>query len=215
MRTFPLLASALILGLLIFQTGAIAQNNEEIQTGVRVDFSLLYNSLDLALESWDDENPPDFVRLDAYRTASGFLSGIPFHYERNRDRLTIIEQVDEVADELDYLGDRIDQPGYYYFDYSVWIPDDTYDEARPGTGYAGHGESLFDDMADARRDARREAFENAFRAALREHFTDNNEIIPGTVDGRITWYDLERDEKDFESDAYVVDLTAWISINEE
>lgn len=215
MRTSSVFAFALILGLLVFQIGAIAQDDEDIQTGVRVDFSLLYNSLTLAFESWDAEIPPDFVRLDAYRTASGFLSGIPFHYERNRERLTIIEQVDQVADELEFVGYRIDQPGFYYFDYAIWVPDDTWEEARAGTGFVGHGESIIEDLADARRDARREAFEMAFRSALREYFTNRNEIIPGTVDGRITWYDLETDEKDFETDSYVVDLTAWITITEE
>jgi len=215
MRTFRLLAFALILGLLIIPTGASAQDDEEIQTGIRIDFSLLYNSLTLALETWDNETPPDFVRLDAYRTASGFLSGIPFHYERNRDRLTIIEQVDQVADELEFLGYHVDQPGYYYFDYAIWIPDNTCEEARAGTGFPGHGESIIDDLADARRDARREAFENAFRSALREHYTNHNEVIPGTVDGRIMWYELGTDEMDIESDTYVVDLTAWISITED
>lgn len=211
-----LLVLIIIAGLMFVQIPSTAQDDdEEVQTDRRVDFTLLYSSLELALESWDEEEPPDFVRLDAYRRASGFLSGIPFHYERNRDRLNIIEQVDEVADELQLNRCRTDEPGYYYFDYAIWVPSDTYENAKKGTGFEGHGESVLENIADARRQARKDAFEQAFRAALREHYTENNQIIPGTVDGRITWYEIETDEVDFESDTYVVDLTAWISITEE
>ncbi len=194
---------------------AVAQDDDiETESVQCIDFFLLYDPLELAFEEWDDTDPPDTVKLDAYRVASGYLNGFPFHYEKNRDRITLFQQVDQVASELEFVG-YIRETTHYRFDFTCAIPAGTYLSARTGDFYQGHGVSGDESDLVARREAKRLALEEVIRAALTAEFIDNYELIPGVVDGRITWYDIDNEGRDFESGNYVMDVTAWISFEEE
>jgi len=194
---------------------ALAQDDSGIESSQRIEFKLVYDSMDLALETWDDENPPDTVLLDAYAVASGYIVGIPWHYEKNRDRLSINEQVDEVADDMELVSYYLDNAGYYEFQFEAWIPSASYAEGRSGEGYQGNGTSELEDYPDAREEAREEAFREAIMAFLRTEYTDRNEQIPGTLDGRINWYEVNQDGLDEENGFYVYDITAWIDVSED
>lgn len=209
------LFAAVVLCIALARTPSTAQDETPISTNFRVDFTLVYSALGLAFDPWNDEEPPSRVRLDAYRVASGFLAGIPFHFERNRDRLSIFEQVDDATEEMEFKGHRQDILDYYFFDYTVWVPSATYDAAHKGNSVHGHGVSDLEDMAEARSEARMEALEEVVRSAIRSKYTESNELIPGTIDGRIMWYDVDTDGVDPESGSYVFDVTAWVSFDEE
>ncbi len=206
---------AMVAGILLLHGASAAQIETDIGAGMRVDFTLVYDSMDLALETWQQSEPPDSVKLEAYRVASGFLSGITFHYERNRDRLMIHEQVESVPDEMEFQGMTLSADDVYCFDYAIWVPEDHYADACSGQSYQGHGASELERTGQARREARREAFEHVIRQALRSEYTEQNEQIPGTVDGKLIWYEIQRDERDFESGFYVFDITAWVTIPED
>jgi hypothetical protein len=176
-----------------------------------VDFFVMVDPLSIALETWDDTNPPDTVKMAAYEVASGFLAGVPFHFEANRDRITITQQVDRVAQDLeykdlDYVEDCIQ------FNYTVLVPNDISSAARNGKSYQGHGVSQQDDIAAARDEAWKQALDEAIRAALSEAYIRQNKPLPGYVDGRIAWYEISSEDRDPESGDYVVDLVAWLTL---
>jgi len=181
------------------------------EDGERVEFSLYFDTLSLALESWTPDHPPDIVRLDAYKAASGFLAGIPFHYEAGRDRINITEQVDEVADKLEFLGFE-DMSGYVRFDYSVTVPAEIASNARKGDISPGHGVSDEENFAVARESARLMALDEAIRTAISVNYIRQNKPIPGIIDGRIAWYNITNEGRDPESGLYVVDVEAWVEL---
>jgi len=215
MRTIHFVMLFLLMAFLTVPVATSAQDESPVSTNQRVDFVLVYSSLELAFDTWDQEIEPDSVQLDVYRVASGFLAGIPFHYEGNRDKLTVFEQVDEAAHQLEYRGFRDEGTGVFYFDYTVWVPSSTRTAARTGTSYQGHGVSVLEDEAWARRDARSAAFDEAVREAITQQYTERNKLLPGILDGRITWYEVSRDEVDHESGSYVFDIEAWVAFYEE
>ncbi|MCX6646558.1 MAG: hypothetical protein NTY09_09395 [bacterium] len=204
-------------GLLLIQVPSNAQINLTENTpgaGIHIDFTLYFSSLQLALETWDNEKEPDSVKLEAYKRASGYLAGIPFHFENNRDRLTIIEQVDTYAnEELVYKGFQMADSGYYEFNYTLTVLGDVYSLARVGTSIQVSGLSDLEDSILAREEARNDALKNAARAAIRAEYTDNNKPIPGVVDGRIMWYDTVADQVDPESGLYTYNIDAWVSLD--
>jgi hypothetical protein len=204
-------------GLLLIQLPALAQINMTENTsgsGIHIDFTLYFSSLQLALETWDNETEPDSVKLEAYKRASGYLAGIPFHFENNRDRLTIIEQVDKYADEnLEYKGYEIADSGYYAFNYTLTVPGDVYSLARVGSSIQISGLSDLEDPVLAREEARNDALRNAARAAIRMEYTEKNRPIPGVVDGRIMWYDTVVDQIDPESGLYTYNIEAWVDLD--
>jgi hypothetical protein len=185
-----------------------------VQSDHRVEFFIIRDPVSLTLEQWDEVVAPDPVRLSAYQVASGFLAGIPFHFERNRDRLSITEQVDRVVRELEYLG-YSREDSCYRFDFACWIPSERYSEARSGRIHQGHGVSGEQNLAIARESARKDAMEEAIREAFRVAYTERNEPLPGTIEGRITWYEITHEGRDPDSGDYVVDINAWIQITEE
>lgn len=206
----------IITGLLIIQLPLSAQDNSfdnVTRTNIRIDFSLTFSSLQLSLETWDNEEEPDSVKIEAYKRASGYLAGIPFHYERNRERMTIIEQVDEYADDLEYTGYRTVDAGYFEFDYTLELPSSIHNRATAGSSVQGHGSSDLEDLAPAREAARIDALKSAARAAIRAEFTEQNKPIPGIIDGRIMWYEVIADEVDSENGLYVYDIEAWVDLD--
>lgn len=207
----------ILMGLLFVQVQLYAQVNtggNSTDTDLRIDFTLVYSSLQLSLDTWDDENEPDLVKIEAYKRASGYLAGIPFHYEHNRSRMTIIEEAGKIANELEFTGYHSEPPGYYQFDYTLWIPSSVYEQARRGSTVQGHGTSELEDPVAAQKEARLNALQSAARNAIRTEYTENNKPIPGLVDGRIMWHDVIIDEIDPDSGYYVYDITAWIKISE-
>jgi len=215
MRPLKSITSALVLAILLSGLNASAQTEITDQSTTNVDFYLLYSSLELALDTWDDLKTPDTVMLDAYKVASGYLAGISFHYERNRDRLTLFEQIDVVSTELEYTGHRSEGTGYYVFTFNLPVPFGTYNANRQGENVSAHGVSDLEDLAAARKEARNLAFEEAARGAMRASFSGQNQVIPGVVDGRITWYDIERDERDLENGCYIFDIETWVKFDED
>lgn len=210
----PYLLFFAIIGLLALQFHSVAQEELPVSSSSKLDFIVAFSDLELAFESWDENKAPDTVRLVAYRVASGFLAGIQFHYERNRDRLTIHEQIENVPDEMEYNGYRNPVSGVYLFDYTIWVPSSVYTSSRRGHSYEGHGVSNLESPVSARREARSNALEEVARAAMRSEYTDSNRLIPGMLDGRITWYEIMRDDVDPESGDYVFDIRAWVSFEE-
>lgn len=207
----------ILLGLLFVQVQLYAQVNtsgDSTDTDIRIDFTLVFSSLQLLLDTWDDENEPDIVKIEAYKRASGYLAGIPFHYEHNRNRMTIIEEAGRIADDLEYSGYRSELAGYYQFDYTLWLPSSVYEQAHRGSSVQGHGVSDLEDSVAAREDARLNALRSAARNAIRTEYTEKNKPIPGVVDGRIMWHEIIVDETDPDNGYYVYDITAWIKISE-
>jgi hypothetical protein len=202
-----------LLGLVMF-AGASAQDDEPVVMFHPVSFHLLYDPLDLAFETWDDTEAPDTVKLDAFRIASGYLLGFPFHYERSRDIVTVYEQLEVVTDELQYLG-YSEENSYYRFDFVCLVPTDHWTEARSGQAYQGHGESGNEDDPEAIKEAKDNALEEAIRAYIKSQYTDRELPIPGVVDGRIRWFDVNNEMRDSESGSYIMDITAWIESEEE
>jgi hypothetical protein len=214
-KIIKILTVSATLSLLIAGSQLTAQTDITNQSMVNVDLILYYTPLDLAFETWDETNVPDTVMWDAYRLASGYLAGIAFHYEKNRDRLSVFEQIDEVATDIAYTGYDTDNSGNYSFNFDLPVPYAAYMSGRGGTQVTGHGVSDIEDLPAARREARSEAFEEAVRSAMRTHYSQPNQIVPGVVDGWITWYDITRDETDPESGSYVFDVDAWVKFKGE
>lgn len=207
----------ILMGLLFVQVRLYAQVNtsgNSTDTDIRIDFILVFSSLQLSLDTWDDEDEPDLVKIEAYKRASGYLAGIPFHYEHNRSRMTIIEEAGRIANELEFTGYQPEPPGYYQFDYTLWIPSSVYEQARRGSTVQGHGISELEDPVAAQKEARLNALQSAARNAIRAEYTDNSKPIPGLVDGRIMWHEVIVDEIDPDSEFYVYEITAWIKISE-
>ncbi len=204
-----------LLGLISINTAAVSQIEIPQESTNTIYFMLIYDRLDLAFDVWTETDPPDTVKLDAYAVASGFMAGIPFHYERNRDRLTIIEQVDAASDDLEFLGYTVLDSGHVQFDYKAGITQARYRDATSGDSIEGHGISDLEALDEAREEARMVAFEEVIRYAMREHYTDRSRIIPGVQDGRISWHEIIRDERDTESGSYIFDITAWVEFEED
>ena len=192
----------------------ISAQEEETQSGVKVEFSLYYDPLSLALESWSETKAPDSVKMEAYKAASGFLAGVPFHFEANRNKITITEQVNEVARDLKYLGTSTveDCRG---FNYAITVPSDRVAKARTYKSYPGHGLGDEESLAPARESARKQALDEAIRAAMSEAYLRQSKPMPGMLDGRITWYEITNEGRDRESGSYFVDLNAWILLPSE
>jgi len=204
--------------LLLVLVGLIGPARSQIEipdeSADTIEFMLIYSSFDLAFDVWTDTEPPDTVILDAYAVASGFLAGIPFHYERNRDRLTIIEQVDAASDSLVFKGHSILDGGYLRFDYELDVKQSDFQDATTGSSYAGHGSCELAALDEARDEARMSAFEEAIRTAITETYTRRNQPIPGVLDGRISWHEIVRDERDPETGNYIFDINAWVKFDE-
>ena len=179
-----------------------------------VNFYVVFDSLSLALDTWDAANPPESVKMAAYEVASGFLAGVPYHYKANRDRVSIIQQVDKVANDLKYIGES-EESGCVKFQYSVDIPSDTVDSAKIGKSYQGKGESDDDNLAVARDAALKEALGDAVKTAISEAFIQKNNPLPGVLDGRITWYEITSEGRDDRGHAYNVEVNAWVNIPKE
>ena len=207
-----LLAGVMIL--LVMSVSSTAQEEEEVPLYHPVPFYLLYDPLDLAFETWDDENPPDTVKLDAFSMASGLLHGFRFHYEKTRDRLTIFRQIGILTEEIEFLG-YTSEERFLRFDFICMVPTDHYDSARHGNSYQGHGLSGEENLLDAREEAKQLALEDAVRNYLRINFTERGETIPGIVDGRITWIETDNEGRNLESGDYVHDISVWIELSEE
>ncbi len=207
----------LMTGVLIWLAMAVvstAQDDEQISTFQQVTFYLLYDPLDLAFETWDDVNPSDTVKMDAFGHASGLLEGFRFHYEKTRDRLTVFRQIGVLTEEIEYLG-YASEERFLRFDFVCMVPLDHYERARRGDGYPGHGVSGEENLLVAREESNQLAFEDAIRYYLKVNFTDRGETIPGIVDGRITWFVTENEGRSPESGNYVYDMTVWIELAEE
>jgi hypothetical protein len=207
-KLFPAFILALLLLIPGGHPSARALTGED---GERVEFSLYIDPLSLAFENWTPDRPPDIVRLDAYKVASGFLAGIPFHYEASRDKISITEQVDEAADKLEFLSVD-DMSGYYRFNYAVTVPAEIASNAREGSSSPGHGVNDDESVASARESARLTALDEAIRAAIAVNYIRQNKPIPGVIDGRITWYNITNEGPDPESGFYVVDVDAWVDL---
>jgi len=188
-----------------------ARAQDVILPTVTVQFSVIVDPLSIALETWDSNNPPDSVKITAYKMASGFLAGIPFHFERNRNRLSVIEQVDKVSNTM-RLTDVTEVEGCLKFDFIVEVPESVAKLAKSGESYKGHGISEEKNLALARENARKEALTEAVRAAITENYTRRNKLIPGVLDGRIAWYEITNEGRDPDSGDYIVDIEAWIPI---
>jgi hypothetical protein len=177
----------------------------------RVDFSLYYDSLSLSLETWDETKPPDTVKLEAYKVASGFLFGVPFHFEANRNKITVTEQVNQVAADLKYNGStQVDNA--QRFDFSISVPMDRVTMAKSGKSFPGHGTGDDESYAAAREIARTQALDEAIRTAMSEAYLRQNIPMPGMLDGLIMWYEITNEGLDKDATTYAVDLTAWISL---
>jgi hypothetical protein len=215
MRVCVTVLTIALLGLVSINTAAVSQIEIPQESSDTLYFMLIYDSLDLAFDVWTETDPPDTVKLDAYAVASGFLAGIPFHYERNRDRLTIFEQVDAASESLEFLGYTVLDSGYVQFNYNVGITQARYQDATSGDSIDGHGVSDLEALDEARDEARFIAFEEVIRYAMREHYTNRNRTIPGVQDGRVSWYEIIRDERDTESGSYIFDISAWVEFEED
>lgn len=207
----------ILVSFLIFNTGIASRAQD--RTGdpggsIRVDFPIIVNSSAIEREIWDDTTPPESVLLNAYKVGSGFLKGIPFHYERNRDNLVITWQIEDVPDEIEYSGySRVDDG--YRFDFTIWVPSDTYTTSVQGTSYMGHGVDGDESPAYARVFSLEEALGEAVRTAITMTYNRNNKPVPGILDGRIMWYEINHEGRDPDSGDYVMDIEAWISFDEE
>ena len=212
--TAPILA---LIFILLIQAPSNAQLRISDNTPgsiIIVEFSVYFTSLQLALDTWDDEKEPDSVKIAAYKRASGYLAGIPFHYENNRQRMTINEQVDEYAnEELAYNGYERTDSGYFQFDYTLSVSSDIYNASRRGNPVQGNGISDLEEEVPAREDARLDALRNAARAAIRAEYTEKNKPVPGIVDGRIMWNDIVDDQVDPESGLYTYNIEAWVVLD--
>lgn len=196
--------------LIIMPTLCFAQVIDLHRADYMVDFPIYSKSIDLAFDTFSQDTAPDSIRMRALQIASGYIAGIKFHYERNRDKISIYEQVETVADDLDYTGYEQNLNSIYTFNYTLWMDYDIVTDSKCGTSYQGHGVSDLENMVDAREDARDLAFADAIGAALRMEYTQQNIVLPGVVDGRIMWYEIMRDEVDTENGFYVFDINAWV-----
>lgn len=193
--------------------GPISAISEETQEQKKtVKFFMLFDSISLALETWDQVTPPDTVKLKAYAVASGYLAGIPYHFEKRRNKISIYEQVDKAATDLTYEG-WSRQEDALRFDYMFSVPYAVFERATSRAPVKGHGVSELTALAPAREEAKKEALRNAIRNQLNSEFTRKNKPIPGVVDGRITWYEISNEGRDPESGLYFVDIEAYITIN--
>jgi len=207
----------LITGLIsmIFLSGeSAAQDEGPTPLYHAVPFHLIYDPLELAFENWDDTNPPDTVKLDAFRIASGYLMGFVFHYEKSRDIIRVFEQVEVYSDQLEYLGYTMENSNYR-FDYICMVPTSHWLSARSGKAFQGHGESGYEDDPRARREARNKALDDAIRAYVRDKYVRQGQPIPGVVDGRVKWFDINNELRDPDSGSYIMDVTAWIEARDE
>jgi len=210
MRVTRLNILVIILSLAFIQGTSFAQTVESGGARLMVDISIHAKSIDLAFDTFSQDSPPDSIRMEALEISSGYLNGIPFHYERNRDKLSVFEQIETVTDSLEYNGFSQSSNGDYIFNYSLWVDNNIYDHSRRGDPVQGHGVSDLQNTPDARAEARNLALKDAVRAAINRNYTQRGQVIPGILDGRILWHDTFRDEYDFESGYYVFDLDAWV-----
>jgi hypothetical protein len=201
----------ILLALLLIPSFSLAQDDVS-QTGQTVEFSIYTEPLLIALDTWDESKPPDSIKMEAYKIASGFLMGVPFHYEANRNKITINEQVDKVASDLKYLGTSSVEDSQR-FDFSASVPYNEISAAKSGKSFPAHGEGDGQTLAAAREAARIDALDEAIRSAISDAYLKQSKPTPGMLDGRIMWYEITSegwDEKSSVKDLYTMDLTAWV-----
>ena len=215
MRVNWLLFPAILIIMVFVNNTGHTQTIGPVRSSTMIDIAVYFKSLDLAFDAFTQEQPPDSAKMAALKIASGYLTGIPVHYEHSRDKLTIFEQIEKVADEFQYNGYTESDDGIYTFNFTFWVDDDICDNSRTGTYYAGHGVSDLENQVDARSEARMNAFAEAVRSALSGEFTERMEVIPGVVEGRILWYEITRDQVDPENGFYVFDINAWIRFEKD
>ncbi|HEX9744738.1 MAG TPA: hypothetical protein VGB30_04865 [bacterium] len=209
-----ILISAIFPAILLMSGGqALSQDTGRSLADV-ISFPIIMEQSAVAFETYSQTDPPDNVLLNAYKVASGYLAGIPFHYERSREKCIITWQIEEVPDDLSYEGyERVQ--GSLQFNFQFTMPSEIKNQVTGGESYEVKGSDGDDSLALARAYAINDALSEAVNSFLYSHYTENNETIPGIVDGRIAWHEITDERRDPISGEYVVELKAWVTVDGE
>jgi hypothetical protein len=122
--------------------------------------------------------------------------------------------VDEVAKDLQFVGTSSIED-CTRFDFAIFVPSQTVDTAQMGAGLQVHGESDEDNLAVARETARKQAMDEAVRTAISQAYLRQNKPLPGSLDGRISWYEISNEGRDPDSGTYTVDMTVWVTLPQQ
>jgi hypothetical protein len=199
-----------LITLLILVLPVASAAQDQSNSSVDIAFSIYSTSSNSYWNGEDVNEPPELVKINAYKVASGFASGIKFHYETSRDKLSLVEEVSTTVD-LKYLGSEEVENGRKY-NYSVSLPQETVDDAKKNISVTSHGESDNNNFAIAREEARTQALDEAVRHAMSQAYVRKGKVMPGNVSGTIAWYEITGEEYDRRQGAYSLDLNAWVYV---